>query len=301
MPSHVASMKPYYGLLLDHGNPGQSYLLDVFMHDEVLKFLFNTYFQGNYFYGLDSDVTSLFEGSFARIRERGNLLKPSSLLILTMPYMKESWSVAQRWRSITVSSTFPDDTVTVSQTEDLLQILKQVLCIAYLTKKPNFRNMVTVVLDREKQNIHRFVCMARTISEKIQCDVLSCRIRVTIAPKSDYSQEEYCDFDEAKAVAAWKDDMPREGDWIMFTFCFGLEYESETETKAILLPKVVTSGFLRNFDSKACKWFGPFGEKEIWGNEVLVWCIMLWSYFLVRQVRWFEQLQSSLQISVAFL
>ncbi|KAF8896913.1 hypothetical protein CPB84DRAFT_1748188 [Gymnopilus junonius] len=65
----AVSIGPFYELLLDHDNPDHGGLLDAFMHDEILKFLFNTYFRGNCFQGLEPGAASLLEGLFARIRE----------------------------------------------------------------------------------------------------------------------------------------------------------------------------------------------------------------------------------------
>ena len=167
-------------------------------------------------------------------------------------FVAEPWPVAQRWRAITISSVFSDGSDVAPYTDTLLQILWEAFRMAYPTNNRNFRKMVTNVLNGEKQNLHRFISMARDISHKIQCSILSARMRVTLAPRPDSLQLAYCGFDPLQTMPVWPDTVPEHGDEVLCTFSLGLEYETEAERKAVLLPGVITSSLLQKFGTSSC-------------------------------------------------
>ncbi|KDR73022.1 hypothetical protein GALMADRAFT_252430 [Galerina marginata CBS 339.88] len=229
-------MKRVYDLLLDErlSDKDKCLILDASMHDKVCKLVFNSHFRGGCFYGLDATTAGIFEKVHDRVCK------------------KEPWVVSQRWRAIAVSAisaAFPThESDLASQTENIQKALGDLFLQAYPSDKPNFKKMINVIMEKEAKSLRDIINMARRLSIQIQQDIVSCRMLVTIAPRSTQKHGRYSAFNADEATSVWSEDMqPRQMDRVMGTFKFGLVQDSEGERRTIMLPAVITSAICRHF------------------------------------------------------
>ncbi|KDR73024.1 hypothetical protein GALMADRAFT_252432 [Galerina marginata CBS 339.88] len=234
--SEVGPMERVYLLLLPsgvHENPDRDLMLDALLHDKMCTLIHEAFFDGETIYGVDPQTRDILEELYSNIHKQA------------------SWRVAQRWRSISISAAFDKlgESVIEPLNVTILGALALILYFSHPCKSLSYRKLISEITSEAKDTLHDIICKAQRFSLQIQKDLVSCRMKVTVAPRERHGLRNYRSFDHAAATGVWDADMPPEqGDIVLGTFKFGLEQTSEMETKDIILPEVITAALLRHCD-----------------------------------------------------
>ena len=225
-------------------------VLQAILQDQVCRFLHSLFFRGETFAGVDPQVGEVLESLYKGIRDEGALFYV--LLFLSLVAYFYCWftvphSVAQRWRALTISASFlqMNETLLNEKTEALMSIIQTMISIAYPSHKTNFNKMIHEEIHKEESSVRGMIEKAHKISLRMQRDVVSTLVKVTIASEDEYG--DYHAFHPSNATSAWGSMEPREKDLVLGTCSFGVQQTTEKGHKWILKPQLITGSLLRRF------------------------------------------------------
>ena len=139
----------------------------------------------------------------------------------------------------------------------MIQELEKAFRFAHPFKSGVFHNRISKTLHGDQVTINEMLNLSSQLSLNLQRDIVSCDMRVIIAPGllRRSGSRWYDPFDHQICQSAWSDIVINDGDQVLGTFGFGLEYVDEREVKTVVIkPEVISDSVLEELvaaDSEA--------------------------------------------------
>ncbi|KAJ6632565.1 hypothetical protein B0H10DRAFT_19123 [Mycena sp. CBHHK59/15] len=199
----------------------RGFMLDVLLHDELVKVLDQWLFSGAVA-SRTIDSGGMIEHIFEEISRR------------------EPWTVSQRWRAVTATSIGTKMDGSYYPVKEQCEKFLAMLAWAYRVPVSTFSDSTEIVcsgLDALFDEANKLVINCRR-------DVLSVCMSIIVAPHSAHG--DFLPFDPERSSSVWPEMGAAAGDQVVGMYKFGLQRLTESrEISYLLLPQVATAALMK--------------------------------------------------------